>query len=105
MDSNEREELDELVASPGWQRFCQHVEQEWGNVAHGGGARFTYAARTAANDVDDATAIVKMRQVCFAQREVLALIAWVNGSLKDATKRDQEFAAVAAPNFSRRGDL
>lgn len=104
MDSA-REDLDHLVHSPGWSRFVDYIEREWGTSAKGGGARFTFAARAAANDMDDAAAIAKMRQVCFAQREIHALVAWVHGSLKDATKHDQELATTAPADYSRRGGL
>lgn len=105
MDRNEREELDELVKSPGWARFVAHVEKEWGTAEHGGGAYFTMAARKASDQTDDATALAYLRQICVAQKQIHGLLAWVYGSLKDATKHDQELATTGAPDYSRRGGL
>jgi hypothetical protein len=100
-----REDLDHLVHSPGWLRFLAHVEQEWGTPKHGGGARFTLAARAAANDTDDVSALSKMRQVCFAQKEVLALVGWVDEQLKQSTKEEQELVPAGPRDYSRRGGL
>lgn len=100
-----REDLDHLVSSPGWTRFIDHVQKEWGTVENGGGARFTLAARAAANDTDDLAALSKMRQVCFTQREVHNLISWVETTLKQTKKEDRELQPVAAKDWSRRGNL
>ena len=87
-----------------WARFMELVTQEWGTAASGGGARFTLAARAAANDTDDAQALVKMRQVCFAQREIHNLIAQVEQTVRDTVKAEQELATTAR-DWSRRGGL
>ena len=99
MDSNAREDLDH------WAHFRALVAREWGSAANGGGARFTLAARAAANDTDDAQAIVKMRQVCFAQREIHNLISQVEWLVKGDAKASEDMATVAAPEYSRRGGL
>ena len=99
MDSNAREDLDH------WAHFKALVAQEWGSASKGGGARFTLAARAAANDTDDAQAIVKMRQVCFAQREIHNLITQVEQLVKGEAKNQQEFATAGTPDYSRRGGL
>jgi hypothetical protein len=105
MDSSAREALDELVKSPGWLRFRQHVEQEWGTREHGGGAVFTNAARKAANQVDDGTALGHLRQICAAQKEIHTLMEWPETALKGLVKHEQEFAAIAVADYSRRGHL
>ena len=105
MDSTEREDLDALVSSPGWARFVRYVEREWGTREGGGGIRFEQATEKAANITDDATAISQLRQITVARREIHTLMAWADGSLKTATKHDQEFATVGARDFSRRGGL
>ena len=88
-----------------WTQLRALVLREWGTKEDGGGARFTLAARAAANDVDDMQAIAKMRQVTFAQREIHNLITQVEQMAKCDSKAKEEFATVAVPNYSRRGDL
>ena len=105
MDNSEREDLDQLVRSDGWRRFLAHVEQEWGTKERGGGVRFANATYNAASESSEADALSKLRQICVAQREIHALIAWVEGRLKDATKADQELVAVGPIDYSRRGRL
>jgi hypothetical protein len=100
-----REDLDDLVHSPGWMRFLAHVRQEWGTRDAGGGVRFTQAAHQAANLNADADAIGQLRQICVAQREIHNLIAWVDTELAQSQKDEAEYATAAPPNFSRRGGL
>ena len=100
-----REDLDHLVHSPGWARFLAHVEKEWGTRDIGGGVRFTRAATQAADINAERDAINQLRQVCVAQREIHNLIAWVENTLKQATKDDRELQPVAVPDYSRRGGL
>ena len=102
---NLREDLDHLVHSPGWQRFLAHVQKEWGTRDAGGGARFTMAASQAVNIGDEINAVNHLRQICVAQREIHNLMAWVETTLKDATKQDRELQPVGPPDYSRRGGL
>lgn len=102
---NLREDLDHLVHSPGWRRFCQHVEKEWGHREHGGGVKFTRAATQAADINAERDAINQLRQIVVAQREIHALMSWVETTLKDATKQDRELQPVGPPDYSRRGGL
>lgn len=88
-----------------WNHLRALVLREWGTAEQGGGARFTLAARAAANDTDDAQAIVKMRQVCFAQREIHNLIAQVEQLARGEKKAQQEFATMTTTDYSRRGGL
>ena len=87
-----------------WAKFRALVLSEWGTANTGGGARFTLAARAAANDTDDAQAIVKMRQVCFAQKEIHNLIAQVEQAVKGEQKSQQDLQPVGV-DYSRRGGL
>ncbi|HYF37260.1 MAG TPA: hypothetical protein VD994_18305 [Prosthecobacter sp.] len=100
-----REDLDHLVHSPGWSRFLEHVEREWGSREKGGGVRFTQAAHQAANIGDEINAVNQLRQICVAQREIHNLLSWVETTLKQATKEDRELVPVGAPDYSRRGGL
>src|SRR5688572_23810593 len=105
MDSSQREALEELAKCPGWHLFLAHVKQEWGTREKVGGDRFVFAATRAADDPDDRDAMRKLRELCYAQSEIQKLFTWVDTELKAATKADTEFATVAVPNYSRRGDL
>ena len=97
MDSNDQQDH--------WMHFRALVAREWGSPEHGGGARFTIAARAAANDTDDALAIVKMRQVCFAQKEIHNLVSQVLQRVKGEVKAQEEMAAASPTDYSRRGGL
>jgi hypothetical protein len=102
--NEKREALDELVHSPGWQRFLAHVQQEWGSREAGGGVRFTQAAHQAANIGANDEAMHQLRQICVAQREIHNLIAWVDAELA-ASKKDERELVAAMPEYSRRGSL
>lgn len=95
MDSNAREDFDK------WTALKALIAREWGTADTGGGARFTLAARAAANDTDDTQALVKMRQVCFAQREIHNLITQIE---QQARGEEKELVPVTA-DYSRRGGL
>jgi len=101
--TDEREDLDALLGSPGWQRFTQMAEKLWGS-AEGGGERFV-AQMTAVAKEDDATAMPKMRQIIAAQREIQALMRWAPERLetlkRTAVKPDSDGVATG----SRRGGL
>jgi hypothetical protein len=96
-----REDLEQLVATAGWQRFREYAAKEWGTREQGGGARFTMAARQAADLNAEQDAMQKLRQVCVAQREIHTLIEWVDATLKDAEKQEREPVMVA--DFARGG--
>jgi hypothetical protein len=97
MDSNDTQDH--------WAHFLALVHREWGTADTGGGARFTIAARAAANDTDDALAIVKMRQVCFAQREIHNLVTQVLQLVRGEVKAQEAVAQVPVADYSRRGGL
>ena len=105
MESTEREDLDALSRSDGWQRFLDHVAVEWGTREYGGGARFTMGARQAASEQNEADALAKLRQIVVAQREIHTVIAWVEDRLKDATKAEHAMVAQPVQNYTRRGGL
>jgi hypothetical protein len=101
MDSREREDLEQLVSCAGWLRFCDYVAKEWGTRENGGGARFTMAARQAADLNAEQDAMQKLRQVCVAQREIHNLMEWVDTSIKEARKHEDARELVA--DFTRGG--
>lgn len=102
--TDEREDLDALLASPGWERFKQMTEKLWGS-AEGGGERFVTQMTAVAKLTDDTTAMPMMRQIIAAQREIQALMRWAPERLetlkRTAAKPDSDGIATG----SRRGGL
>ena len=98
---SEREDLDALLQTPGWQRFLRHVAQEWG-AEDGGGAMYHGAVTAAAKDDDDPRALAKLRQIVVAQREIQKLVRWPATQLAAATKQEQDPVGAGS---SRRGGL
>jgi len=102
--TDEREDLDALINSPGWQRFKQRVELEWG-TSEGGGSRFVTQTMAIAKE-DDATALPKMRQIIAAQREIQAAMRWPGERLDTLKRTETKPDSDAAPlTQSRRGGL
>ena len=101
--SNEREELDVLMASEGWKLFCANVAREWGTT-EGGGVRFMNAVRDAAAEGSDQNATAKLRQITVAQREIHRLLEWVPERVK-ALKAMNPLESDRLALMSRRGGL
>ena len=95
MDSNARDDFDK------WTALRALVAKEWGDAANGGGARFTLCARAAANDSNDGEAMRKLREVCFAQREIHNLMSQV----ERAARGEERELVTATVDYSRRGGL
>lgn len=76
----EREDLEALRAHPGWSRFLEHVEAEWGPRAYA--ARLERAiAATPAGPEAERQAHETVFQITAARREIFRLIAWVEERL------------------------
>lgn len=101
--SDEREDLEALVTTDGWQRFKQMVEQQWGG-AEGGGARFVSGMTTVAKSTDDALALANMRQIIAAQREIQAVMRWPSEQAERLRKTEMRADSDAVAG-SRRGGL
>jgi len=102
--TDEREDLDALIHSPGWQRFKQMVEQQWG-TAEGGGVRFVTEMTKMAKG-DDATALPLMRQIIAAQREIHAVMNWPAERAEALKRTEVKPDSDAVPlTQSRRGGL
>lgn len=73
-DTTELEELENGLTSGFWERFCKHVEQEWGTS----GATYQNAIRSAvAGPVgSEAEGMQRLKAVMFAQAAVQQLLAW-----------------------------
>ncbi len=69
MTTNERDDLRNLLTSPGWLRFHEYAMKQWTDeIAH--------HLRTAVNDTNDAHALQKMRQLLVAKEAIERLLAW-----------------------------
>ena len=67
----DREELEAGLAGPFWQIYQAHVLDEWGDS----GQRFILATKKAASQQDH-EALEQLRQVWFAQEQILRLLRW-----------------------------
>ena len=95
--ATDAETLESLLAHPGWSLFLQHVTQEWG----AGGARFeTRLNQLADSTVDDANALLHIRQIAVARREILKILEWPREELARVRSRP----AISGP-ATRRGGL
>lgn len=101
MEDPEREDLDALLQSAGWQWFLRYVAREWG-ADDGGGAMYHGAVTAAAKEDDDPRALAKLRQIVVAQREIQKLIRWPSQRLAEVTKIA---ADPVGAGQSRRGGL
>lgn len=95
-DDHEREDIDALLRSPGWQRVKAWAEKDLT-------AKMNSATEHAANETDDVSALGKLRQVIAAKRAVTLVLDYPETRL-------QELARTAAgqardTSFSRRGGL
>lgn len=103
--TDEREDLDALIQSAGWQRFKQMVDKLWG-TAEGGGERFVTQMTAVAKSTDDATALPIMRQIIVAQREIHAVMNWPAEQAERLKKAEPKADSDAKPlTQSRRGGL
>lgn len=104
MTTNEREDLDALVNSAGWQQFKRMVEEQWGS-AEGGGIRFVTQMTNVAKS-EDATALPLMRQIIAAQREIQMVMRWPMERLETLKRTEVKPDSDAVPlTQSRRGGL
>ena len=93
--STEREDLDNLVKSPGWQRVQQWAKNEWRD-------RITQATEQAANATNDVEALNKLRQVIAAKKAIELAMAWPDERLLKLTVQS---AAGERPYTLQRGGL
>ncbi len=108
-DSEQQDILERGLASPFWQVFTAHVNEEWG----AGGKRFERTLTQLADQTaDDATLVRQMQQVAVTRREVLRLLAWPEEELRKLTAPPEVIEPGRAPvneeliaGQSRRGGL
>ena len=73
--TDEAADLENLVKSPGWQRFSEAQQVYWRDS-------LSQAIAGAAGDRDDQIALQKIRQIIAAQRAVQQAVAWPDERLK-----------------------
>jgi hypothetical protein len=94
-ENAEYEDLDQLLHSPGWGRFVDMVDKQWGR----GSDRFMNAVTDAARG-DNVHLQDRLRQILAAQREIQAVMQMPENRLK-LLKQPQ----MAIAGQSRRGGL
>ena len=92
--SEELEDLQHLVAVPGWKRFRDMVNAQWSSS----GTRYQDAITNAAR-ATDTDAVQQLRQIISAQREITAVMGMVDARIKLLK------TPLASGYTSRRGHL
>jgi len=90
--SDEREDLQALLASPGWQRFTAWAQDEYGPLI----------LTRAADEPNEAEALSKLRQARAIKGAVDVMLAWPARQLANMAQAD---ARHATDPLSRRGGL
>lgn len=95
---SEKEDLDQLVHSQGWLRVKAFASKEWSeqHEAH---------VRRAANEVNDAMAIQKLRQVIAAKEAIERLVQWPHERMRQLDAAEKSNETEQAQPLSRRGSL
>ena len=95
---SQREDLDNLLKSPGWQLFVEHATREWQE-------QINRHLETALNDTDDALAANKMRQMIAAKKAIDVLLQWPKERLARLVQKDEAQAVTVTgwQDPSRRG--
>jgi len=98
-DHDEQTDLESLVASPGWVRFCAFSLREYDSnfLEH-----VNNVLADAAND--DKRCIDKMRQMAAVRQQVRRLLEWPEKRIKDLQRLTQQRDSVNEMR-TRRGGL
>jgi hypothetical protein len=89
--TDEREDLDSLIGSPGWLRFKAWAEAEYGPMI----------LSRAADEPNEAEALSKLRQARAIRGAMEAMLAWPERRLSNMAAA----AARTSTDVSRRGGL
>ena len=100
-DPNELAELDSGLTSGFWQRFCAHVEHEWG----ASGATYQQAVQRAIQGPvgTEVEAIQRLKAVTLARDAIMRLLRWPDeriAMIRGHVKRESDGAGP-----SRRGQV
>jgi hypothetical protein len=101
-EPTEREDLEQLVTSPGWLRFRQHVENEWGSD---GCIRQIDKAISGVAVNDEAAARESVIQIRTIARVIRAIVEWPNTRAKMLTETERQRRTEYSQPLSRRGTL
>ena len=96
--ATEREDLDQLLHSQGWLHLKQYADRYWGE-------QHEQHVRAAANELNDTTAIQKLRQVIAAKEAISNLLRWPAERLKALERAETGRIEAQAEPLSRRGSL
>jgi hypothetical protein len=100
-DPTEREELESLLASPGWHRLMSYAKRSYAGDAYA--LRIKQAIKHALDTQKDVSAAV---QVVDAESTAIdALVSWPVMRVRDLLMQEQQREAVNHPHPSRRGGL
>ena len=72
-DANELDDLESLLASPGYQRIMQRFQQEWGRT----GTRYLDLLEKMANNVDRVAVADEIQRVIWVRKELEQFFASV----------------------------
>jgi hypothetical protein len=101
IEPTEREDLDQLLASPGWVRFAAYVKKQWGPEGYGIRLKQAVTAAIAANQ-DVSNAVSRVDAANDAVNEVLT---WPRERVKHLEHFEQQRKQEQTPTMSRRGSL
>ncbi len=93
------DDLQSLLASPGWRLLTDMVEAEWGATGFG-----KKIADTLGTEGDTGLQLRQLQQATVAQREVLRVMNWPSEQINRA-RRDAAAAVTTTGFFDRRGGL
>lgn len=96
--ASEQEDLDQLLHSQGWLHLKQYADRYWGE-------QHEQHVRAAANELNDTTAIQKLRQVIAAKEAVMNLLRWPGERLKTLESAEAGRVKAQSEPLSRRGSL
>ena len=94
--NDEKQDLDNLVKHPGWQRFTAYSHDEITK-------RLDTAIENAANNTSDALVANQLRQCIAVKQAIRLLLAWPGERVKLLREADAKREAVG--QMSRRGSL
>lgn len=89
--SNEKEDLTNLVKSPGWLRVRDWAAQEWN-------AKVGQGIESAANISDDVAALHRLRQIIAAKNSVELVLSWPERRLKELAGMEVREAQAVTMN-------
>jgi hypothetical protein len=100
-EPTEREDLEQLLTSPGWLRFTDYAKREWGPVGYG--RKLKQAVSQAIEHKQDAA--VAVQRVDAVNDEINALLSYPNHRINELLALEAQRKQAQEPPLSRRGTL